>query len=290
MPVQRSFDENLLNPFLKDFTFLFKRIRDSQGELDLRLRRNAFNLYCRGCSLARVELKMASDGQVEYNVLVNSRFASHVFSDDERFSTPQRAEQIDDERSKEPERYLAYRLHRKALQPFFQQKYVNRLASNITKANYGEEIVFEQMLITDNLNREELLIIDRQVTGGSLKNKRLDLLALEQVDGNKYRFLALELKLGYNKELSGKVEQQVRFYVESLTTGFDEWRRCYEECYRQLRATGVFTQPSHEEIEIVRPVMGRIIVMGYSQAGQIAIRELQQQYPDVQVQQFACKI
>jgi hypothetical protein len=233
---------------------------------------------------------MASDGQLVYDVSVNSRFASHVFSDDKRFSTPERAEKIADERSKEPERYLGYRLDRNALQPFFQQKYVNRLAGNIAKANYGEEIVFEQMLITDNLNRDDLLIVDRQVTGGTLRNKRLDLLALEQVDGNKYRFLALELKLGCNKELSDKVGPQIQYYVDSLTSGFEAWKGCYEECYRQLRATGVFCRPSYAEIEIVLPVVGRVIVMGYSQAGQAAIRELRQGHPKVQVQQFVCKI
>jgi hypothetical protein len=289
MPVQRSLDRNLLTPFLKDFAFLFKRICQSQGELDLRLRRNAFNLYYRGCSLAKVEMKMSGEGKVGYKVLVNNRFAAHVFSGDSRFSL-QPAKTIEDEQSGEPERYLVFSLDSKSLHPFFQRKYLDSLESNITKANYGEEIGFEQMLITDNLNREELIVIDRQVTGGTLQSKRLDLLALERVGGIRYRFLALELKLGRNKELAGKVAEQLRSYVESLTQGFDEWKRCYEECYRQLRATGVFGQPSHKEIEIIRPVRGRVIVMGYSQAGQAAVRELRQSDPDIQVQPFVCKI
>ena len=40
---------------------------------------------------------------------------------------------------------------------------------------------FEHILITDNLGRNDLIIIDRQVTETALKGKRIDLLALKQV-------------------------------------------------------------------------------------------------------------
>lgn len=64
------------------------------------------------------------------------------------------------------------------------------------------------MLITDNLDRDELILIDRQVPDTKL-NRRMDLLALKQTQGSQYRFLVLEVKMGNNPELKDKVANQV---------------------------------------------------------------------------------
>ncbi|NLI11422.1 MAG: hypothetical protein GX425_02060, partial [Peptococcaceae bacterium] len=43
------------------------------------------------------------------------------------------------------------------------------IRSRIKAINNGEEITFEQMIITDNMDREDLIIIDRQVTDEQLR-------------------------------------------------------------------------------------------------------------------------
>jgi len=54
----------------------------------------------------------------------------------------------------------------------FQKKYLDKLFSNIKEVNYSEEITFEQMLITDNSDRSDLIIIDRQVTETGMVSKK----------------------------------------------------------------------------------------------------------------------
>ena len=53
------------------------------------------------------------------------------------------------------------------------------MASKVKKNYFQEEIIYEQMLMTDNVNRDDLLIIDRQVIDKVSKTK-MDLLTLKR--------------------------------------------------------------------------------------------------------------
>jgi hypothetical protein len=61
--ITRSIDENKFDRVCKDFGFLVERIHKEQGELDLRLRDNYFNLYYKGNSLAKVRV-----GRIPYQI------------------------------------------------------------------------------------------------------------------------------------------------------------------------------------------------------------------------------
>jgi hypothetical protein len=156
---------------------------------------------------------------------------------------------------------------------------LDRIASRIKKVNWGEEVAFEQMLITDNPPQPEFMIIDRQITGGALGRKRLDLLALRQVEagGNEYGFVILEVKLGNNPELEGDVlKKQLRPYIGMLTSDLANFAKCYENTYSQMRRMGLLCNKMPEEVKIVGPVEGIIVVGGYSGMAEIAIKKLRQ--------------
>lgn len=275
--MKRYLDDGIFNKFKEDFVFLFKTIKDSDGELDLRLRDNSFNLYYKGNSLAYIEIKSKGD----YRIKIHEKFVTDVFEKDNRFN----------QKSKKHKDYIEFLIAPKLLHPFFQKKYLKKLTENIKKVNNGEEITFEQILITDNIDREDFFIIDKQVQviETSLKG-RLDLLALRQQNGNKYCFEVLEVKLGNNPELKEAVGKQLEGYIGHIKKNFNEWKKCYEKNYEQIKKTGIFNKPSYDTIEIIDKTNGKVIVGGYSIIGSKSIKELKKHFLSISVKQFLNKV
>jgi hypothetical protein len=271
--IKRYFKPDYFNRFLNNFNFLFEKIKKSKGELDLRIRDNYFNLYYKGCSLSKVAFR-----QNDYEITIHKKFANKVFTSDKRIKNIGRNN----------ENYSRYKLKDSLLRPFFQKKYLDKMCSRIKKENYGEEIIFEHMLITDNLNRAGMIIIDRQITDTALNGKRVDLLALKRTKGNEYRFWVLEVKMGNNNELAGEVGKQIKSYVNHISgnQNFNAWKQCYEENYRQMKMAGLLIVPPYKEIEIVKGVEGIVIVGAYSGIGNEKIADLKKRYPHIKVKQY----
>ena len=273
MEIKRYLSDDNLQRIKKDFNFLFKLIDKSYGEFDFAIRDNYFNIYYKGNSLAKVVPK--NNGS--YKVSINAKFFDHTKADDTSFYTSK----------KNSENII---LLRKQLHSFFQKKHLTEFASRIKKVHNGEEIDFEQSLITDNLNREDFIFIDRQVTDTKLKRKRLDLLALKQVKGNQYKFVISEVKLGNNSELKSKVASQLDGYVKHINDNFSDYKKCYEKHFEQKRELGLIKKPAINKINIIEPVEGIILVGGYSGIAIRQINELKSTYPHLKVIQFTNEI
>lgn len=273
MHIKRFFSENNLERIKKDFKFLIKLINTSYGEFDFAIRDNYFNIYYKGNSLAKVEPKKNDF----YKVSINTKFFDKTKADTPTFYT-----------SKKDSDNIV--LTNKQLHRFFQRKHLTEFASRIKKVHNGEEIDFEQSLITDNLNRVDFIFIDRQVTDTKLKRKRLDLLALKQVEGNQYKFVVSEVKLGNNSELKGKVASQLDRYVEHIKDNFDSYKICYEKQFEQKRELGLIKSPTISKINIIKPVEGIILVGGYSGIAIKQIDELKKIYSHLEVKQFTNEI
>lgn len=270
--MKRYFEQQAYERVSRDFNFLFKAIKNSRGELDFRLRDGYFNLYYKGNSLAKVTIR-----KNEYLVTIHRKFVDEdYFQGDERFKGL--AKQRDD--------YFEYRLQPKLLHPFLQKEHIDRLGSNIAKVRYSEEIIFEQMLITDNMDRDDLFIIDRQVTETAMKRLKLDLLALRQKQGNRFHFLVIEVKLGNNPELRREVGDQLSEYVDHIKAHFEDWKSSYEITYRQLKGLDLFNQPKYGQVEIVKGTEGMVVVGGYSGIAAESIEVLEKEFPNLEVRQL----
>jgi hypothetical protein len=138
--------------------------------------------------------------------------------------------------------------------------------------------------MTDNLGREDIIIIDRQITDSELKGKRLDLLALKQLNGSKYHFQLLEVKLGKNNELKGEVNNQLDCYLRHIKAYFNSYKECYERHLLQKVELGLLSKP--EKVEIVEPVEGMILVGSYSGIAQNSINDLQAANPNIAIKHF----
>ena len=272
--MKRYFNDDDFERFRKDFGFLVKAIKKSYGEIDLRLRGNYFNIYYKGNSVAKVDF--VRDG---YRIAINRKFTKDVFSNEKRFKQERTSGAYDIFKIGEDDK--------SQLHAFFQKKYLNKISRNIKQINYGEEITFEQMLITDNNDNKEVVIIDRQITERSLKKKRLDLLALKKTEEGKYQFLIIEVKLGNNKELKTGVVEQLQGYINHIQskTNFTIWKNCYEKVYSQMKRLGLVNGPDH--LKIINGVKGIILVGRYSGLAKENIARLRSKNPGLEIRLLA---
>ncbi|MBI9037821.1 MAG: hypothetical protein JEY97_06775 [Bacteroidales bacterium] len=277
MPIKRYFSHDNLKRIKKDFNFLIKFVNKSFGEFDFAIRDNYFNIYYKGNSLAKVEFKKNE----LYKITINNKFFGKT-----KFFKKTKADNPKFYTKKSGNNYISLILTKKQLHPFFQKKHILEFASRIKKVHNGEEIDFEQSLITDNLNRKKIIFIDRQVTDTILKRNRLDLLALKQIEGNKYKFLVSEVKLGNNKELKNKVASQLDKYLKHVKTNFIDYKKCYEIQFTQKKELGLIEIPTINKIEIIKPVEGIIIVGGYSGIAKKQMSELRAAFPNLIIKQF----
>ena len=276
MIINRFFNPTDFKRIKDDFKFLIKMIEDKdyRGEFDLALRDNYFNLYYKGNSLAKVEFGK----KYPYIITINAKFFSNTGANqDQRFF----------KRKKRKGTYFEIGLDKKLLHSFFQKKYINQFISKIREVNNGEEITLEQAIITDNLDRKNIIIIDRQIEDKGFK-KRMDLLALRQLEKgkNEYSFCIIEVKLGNNPELKDKVAIQLDEYVSHIDKNFDDYKDCYEKQYEQKRDLGLIISSTCNHIKIIRPVKGLIAVAGYYGIATGQIAQLKSKHRGVQVEIF----
>lgn len=277
--IKRYLSDDFLNSFTHDFRNLIKIVNASQGELDFAIRENYFNLYYKGNSLGNIS-RVRSGG---YKVKLHEKFFNHTQADVPEFFVSK----------KQVGSYVEVSLNAEEHpRRFMQKSHIDQFCSRIKQVNYGEEIVFEQALITDNLDRKDLIIIDRQVTDTALNRKRMDLLALEQIspDLNRYGFLVIEVKLGNNPELKKDVADQLESYTHHIETYLDDYRYCYQTQYIQKKALGILSAELYESIDIQDQVRGMVVVGGYSKMAEQSIRELQELHPEIQVKLFDYKL
>jgi hypothetical protein len=272
--IKRYFNDENFDRLQNDFQFLIRIVRSFKGELEFSLRENYFNLYFRGNNAAKVTFE-SSD---EYTIDIHEKFYPQSLNSDDRFSFITSGN------------YRKIETTSELLHPLLQKSRLNEIYSRIKRESYSDELAFEQILITDNLDREDLILIDRQVTDTKLARRRMDLLALTQKQENQYQFLVLEVKMGNNPELKDEVAQQLSTYLEHIDENFEGYKTCYERHYYQKKKFGMIDIPQWEEIKIVRDVQGMIVVGGHSVIAREQIDSLCENYSELKVQLFEHKI
>jgi hypothetical protein len=250
---------------------LVRLINNSGGEYSLQLREGYFNIYYQGNSLARV----TPNKNGTYTASIHKKFAQgETLKKLERYSVNKPSQHAGNHSG-----YVYFNIRPQNLRLFFQRSNINSLSSRIRAVHNGEEITFEQVLITDNLPSENFVIIDRQVAD-HVNRAQIDLLALRRdtVD-NPFHFLLIEVKLGRNPELCEKVGRQLSGYVDHIRKYIKDYVACYKENYRQKKELGLFDSSLPDTIDIdaeEETLEGMVVVCGYSQLGAQAIANLRQ--------------
>jgi len=246
-----------------DFVFLIDKIKESGFEYGLQIRDDYLNLYYKGNSIGKISYKA---GQKVYEIKIHRKFVDDSIV--KRFSPTI----VKD--------YAVFALPSKQLHPLFSSKNLLSMGQRVKAVQFQEEIVFEQMLLTDNANRDDLIIIDRQVVDRDHDTK-MDLLGLKRKEPGKYQFCVIEVKLGNNQELKEDVFQQLNGYVERITKNFSQYKKSYELNFTQKQGLGLFSEGL--KIEIVEGVLGIVVVGGYSGLAEKSISVLKSKHPDIKV-------
>ena len=272
--IRRYFrSEETLAQIATDFKFLFRMVNRSGGEFSIQLREDYFNIYYKGNSLAKV----TPSRNRRYRIEIHKKFAKDMM-----------CEALGEYVSQEPRMgrggYVRFIVAANRLHQFLQKKHIVRLSRNIKKRNYGEEISLEQVLITDNPPTEKFIIIDRQVADHETR-AQMDLLALKRNSVNgPFHFLVIEVKLGWNPELQGKVGKQLSGYLGHIRSHIRDYIDCYKENYRQKKQLGLLCDRLPDEINIgEEPVEGLVVVGGYSQLAKESLKSLRAQWPHIKV-------
>ncbi len=281
--IERYFTKkDTLEQVITDFRFLVTMVNHSGGEYSIQLRQDYFNVYYKGNSLAMV--RPYRRGQ--YRIKIHRDFATKEVCDalcGHCAEPPYRGKG-------DTGPYVYFTVAHDRLHQFLQKKHITALSRNIEERNYGEEISYEQVIITDNPPNPSFIIIDRQVADH--RNKaQMDLLSLARDSvARPFHFLVIEMKLGRNRELSGEVAGQLSGYVKHVEKHIDDYVACYEENYRQNKVMGLFYERFPAEIEIEKRVEGLLVVAGYSQLAKKPLELLKKNHPDLNVQQLANRI
>jgi hypothetical protein len=268
---QRYFsDEDVLGRIKADFDFLIKRILESEFEYDLQLRHNSFNLYYKGKSLGKVSYSRKYD---RYGISIHNKYVDDIIR--KRFKY-----------RKQRKDYLNFELQKKELYPFYRLRNLKIMSNNVRKIFFQEEVTFEQMIMTDNVDREDFIIIDRQIVEAGM---RMDLLALEKKEGADYQFCVIEVKLGNNREPGKRIINQIEGYVALIEKHFKECKEGYEKNFKQKKELGLFDKNQYVrnlDVNIVSGVSRALVIGGYSGLAKIMIKELKKIDPSIRICQL----
>lgn len=265
-----------------DFRFLIDKIKNSGSEYDLQIRDGYFNLYYKGNSIGNIKYKPKLQ---KYDVSIHEKF-------------------VDDGMVKRFQPVLnsnnnqVFSIERNQLHPLFSANNLKSMSMRVKKNFFQEEVIYEQMLMTDNVGRKDLIIIDRQVSD-KVSSTKMDLLSLKRKNGGDYQFCILEIKLGNNQELEGieiaqddrkkkGVNKQIAEYIERIENNFDDYKACYEKNLEQKEMFGLIKRP--KGFRIVPGVLGIVVVMGYSGMAKAKIRELKKKDPSIKVIQLSNRL
>jgi len=253
--IRRYFSAEDFSHIKKDCKFLVDKVVKSGFEYDLQIRHNYFNLYYRGNSLGKIRYVKRDKA---YLVNINRKFAGDEIK--KKFGGQPRSNN-----------YLRFSLTPNRLRSFYRSVNLSAMARKVRDVNYHEETTFEQILITDNVGRTDLIIVDRQINQAESRGRQ-DLLALVQRRNNNYQFCAIEVKLGNNPELKGDVIEQLESYIKKISSYFGDYKKCYELNFSQKQELGLLQ--TELTPNIISEVSGLIVVGGYSGIASKSISEL----------------
>lgn len=253
----------------QDLKPLVKLINDSDEEYNLQIRRDCFNIYYQGNSVAQITPR----NNHTYSIQIHEKFVAGGM----RERLENHSSSKSSKRSKSA--YINFNVKSEDLHRFFQRKHLNIISGQIRRVHNGEEITMEQVIVTDNPPSPDFFIIDRQVAD-HLNWARIDLLALKHAETGKYHFVVFEIKLGRNPELREKAGRQVNEYVKHIREHIDDYAYCYQRNYEQKKQLGLFDNaknPMPDSILIDREpksVQGMVVAGGYSRLAERNIKRL----------------
>jgi len=255
-----------------------------RGELAIEFRGpSELSVYDRGFRLAQV--RFVADGS--YRVRTHARFIQGTPLADERLYP----------RNIDPRAYATFQVGSDRVHRLLQSDHIAAMRTRIKEIPRHEEIGVSHVVASDTSVGTDVVVIDREVgdSAPELRGQRLDLVALQEVDSGRYRFLAVEVKLGNNPELDivscerrgerHAVEQSLG-YRDQIDRYFDDYAACYRVNIAQKIELGLLRNGWTTPPAIVRGAEALLVVVGYGGIARPLLDVIQRRHPDVKVRVF----
>ena len=81
---------------------------------------------------------------------------------------------------------------------------------------------------------------------------------------------------------------QLKGYVSRIEDHINDYKNCYEQNFKQKKELGLIDKPA--DINIVKGVVGAVVVMGYSGLAQKSIKQLKRKDPSITVIQLSNRL
>jgi hypothetical protein len=270
-----------------ELAFLIGYLKHPQfrGDLAIEFRGPSdLGVYDRGFRLAQIKFSRGGG----YEVRTHRRFIVGTPLQDE--SSILRAGDTTGE-------YATFSVAPDAIHALLQKSHIVAMRSRIKDIRRREEIGVAHVIAADTMRGTDVVVIDREVGDSAPEHRgeRLDLLALQRVKAQEYRFLAIEVKLGNNSELDTVAQartgarsavRQVEGYAEQIDRYFDAYASCYRKNISQKLELGLLDNGWREAPTIVCGTQAMLVVAGYGGIAGPYLDVIARDYPDLWVKAF----
>jgi len=266
--------------FLLDYLSL-PRFR---GDLALEFRGpSELSVYDRGFRLAQVRFGRTGS----YRVRTHTKFIYKTpLADESRYP-----------RVAGPKDYATFECPADRIHHLLQAKHISAMRPRIAEIAHREEIGISHIIAADNSRGRDVMVIDREVGDSAPEHRgeRLDLLALQKLDDDAYRFLTIEVKLGNNPELdittrkrrdARSAVEQVLGYREQIDKYFDDYAECYRENIAQKLRLRIIRNGWEQPPAIRRGAAAMLVVAGYRGIAEPHLEAIAREHPELWLKVF----
>jgi hypothetical protein len=243
MILKRFFDDKSFAKLKSEFAFLIDIIKEENSPFKITLGNNNFAIFCYGISIGKVEFSIFG----AYEVMIPKVFFPESLEQDKNFNFRQSRHGFFAELSSDQIKDF--------LSPQRLKVFDDKLKVFLEKP----ELDFAFRLRQVNSQRDDFIFIDRMVTDGELKGKRMDSLALVK-EGESYAIHICEFRLAENENLKELLPRQLQGFVTNIKRYMQDYKTNYITNYQQQRELGLWPEHFPEDVRIKENVKGHIFI------------------------------
>jgi len=242
MILKRFFDPKAFIKLKEEFTFLINSIKANKDELSITLGNNHIALYFHGISFVKIEFSIFG----EYEVMIPKSLFPDSLRDNKQFNFRESASN-----------YFA-ELNVPLLQELLNESGLEQFKEKIKPSSLPETILFPHKLIQANKNRNDFIILDRFVTDGDLKGKRMDMIAVSK-NNDMYSLTILQSCLSTEGGTESASAGKLQNFMQNVKRHVEDYKINFKENYKQRYELGLYDSSFPNTIDINNKILGILL-------------------------------
>jgi hypothetical protein len=266
MILKRFFDENTFEKLKSEFAFLIENIKADNDNFGLSLGNNHVALYFKAQPMAKIEFSPFGD----YETMIPKAFLPDVLRDDKQFNF------------RESARDSFAELNLEKLKNLFSQEMLKSFKEHFLKNDQPAPLAFAHDVIEANKNRSDFIILDRNVTDGDLKGKRMNMMALEKND-LAYGMRIIEICFKADPAAEDDLGRKSSLFLKNTEKHFADYKTNFENNYEQRQRLGLYDEAFPEKIDINHDIKSLILYPPGQKAGD----NIKKHFPEIKLKELS---